>query len=74
MTGEKLLFEREDAEQAAKCAPHFADTSLAPGPRLGRDQVDHGNPSPVQLARDPEVKIGGIGEEREVRPLRFGRP
>ena len=75
VAGEKLLFKREDAEQAVKRAAHLANAALAPGPGLGGHQVDHGNALLVKLTGEAQVEIRRIGQDREVGLLlaRFGQ-
>jgi hypothetical protein len=58
VTGEKLLFKGEDAQQALDGAAHFANAALPPGPSLGGNQVDHRNPLVMKLTSHTQVKIG----------------
>ena len=64
--GKEGRLEGEDAEQPLEHLPHERDTPFAPGPDLRRDQVNHRNPLPFQLAGQAEMEIGAIGQDGEL--------
>ena len=64
---EKRFFKGKYAQQAVDDPAHGFDTSLAPGPDLRRDKIDHRHAQPLELRRHAEMEIRGIGEDREVR-------
>src|SRR3954471_15329516 len=69
---EELLFEGEDTEEAVDDAAHYFGAPLPPRPYLGSDQVDYRDAHLLELAGHPEVEVGRVGEDGEVRPARSG--
>lgn len=68
----ELLFEREDTKQAANVAADGPDSSFAPGPDLGRHQIDHRDASKEQAAGDAKMKVGRIREDSQIGLLTVG--
>src|SRR5690242_4951313 len=69
----KLLFKRENAQQAIDIAPQDRQPSLAPRPYLRRNKVDHFYALALQLPGEPQVEIGEVDEYRERRPAGLKR-
>ena len=67
---EKCLFKRKNAQEPVHRAPHGLRTPFSPSPGLGSHQVDHRHAQERQTAGHPQVEIGGIGENGDVRPGR----
>src|SRR5688572_31018720 len=61
------LLEREDHEQPRDGLADAVDSALAPGPDLGRDEVDDADAAAVQLAREPQVEVRIVDEDRDLR-------
>jgi hypothetical protein len=72
--GEVCFFKRKNAEHASEVAPHLPHAPFAPCPYLGRDQVDNGNTEAPEFARDPQIEIWTVGEDRNVGPFRLCCP
>ncbi len=45
---------------------HDFDAAFSPRPNLRGYKVDDGNSLPFQFLRDPEMEVGGIGEDGEI--------
>src|SRR5579871_3852729 len=73
MLTKKRLFERKNTEQAVDDAAHRLHPALTPRPDLRRHQINDRDIQPFQTGGNPEMKIGGIGQDREVRPSAGGR-
>ena len=72
VVAEKRSSKGKDAKHVAEGAAHAAQPAFSPGPDLRRYQVNHGDALAMQLAREAQVEIGGIGEDGQVRTA-FGR-
>ncbi len=54
-------------------ATHLGQTTFSPRPGLRSHQIDHRNPSAMELAGHSEVKIRRIRQNRQIGPFFFGR-
>ena len=67
---EELLLKRKNAQQAGDGAAQGFHAAFPPRPGLRRHQINHRNALGRQAARHAQVKIGGIGENRQIRLFR----
>ena len=63
------FFKREKAKQLVDQFADDLDSTLAPGPDLRRNQVEDRNAEPLQMARQAQMEIGAIGEQRRHRRI-----
>ena len=73
VVAKERLFEREDAKQLIDEFLDQPHPPLAPGPDLRSHVVEDGNILAVQLASQPQVKIGRVGQDGKPRFLAPGR-
>src|ERR1700719_3611719 len=69
MLAKKRFLKREDTEKAVDIPAHGAHSPLPPCPGLRSDQIDYRHTWAAKLLGQPQMKIGRIGEHRDVRPL-----
>ena len=67
----KIGLKGEDDHQAVGEAGQGADPVGAPGPDLGADVVQHRHPVVFGQAGHPEIEVGKIHQDDQVRPGRF---
>src|SRR4029077_14111996 len=69
----KLLLKGEDTEKTLDRLAHAVDPAFAPRPSLGSNQINHRHAAQLQLLCEPQVEIGRVGQDRELRLFLWNR-
>ena len=69
----ELFLKREDAEKLIDHAAHLPQPALPPSPNLGGHQVDDGNSGRFQASRQTQMKVRGVGQDRQIRRITASR-
>ena len=64
--GEKFRLEREDAKQLVDRAAYQRQPAFAPRPYLRRHQIENRNAQLLEPARNTQMEIGTIGQDRDL--------
>src|SRR5215813_1776751 len=65
---EELLFERKNAKRQREAAPHNAHPPGPPGPELRTNVINVAHAERFQLARQPQMESGKVGDDSELGP------
>src|SRR5215472_8552085 len=63
----ELLFEWKDHKHLSDILANQLDTRLSPCPQLRTDVIDHRNSTLVEFAREPEIEVRKVDENRRIR-------
>lgn len=71
---EPAFLKGEDAEKLPQMSAHGRDAAFAPGPGLGSDHLDNGNPEGMEGSSNTGVKGLVVDENRQGRTFVASRP
>src|SRR5262249_44671311 len=63
------FLEVENAKHLCDVGLDFLETSLAPGPNLRADEINHRDAALLEFSREAKIEIGKINEDSESRLL-----